>query len=255
MNTACVSIVKMSSPYRLSFVAFFGRTFDEYMQMFSITPEELRKGRTLDCPSGPDSFIAEGLRQGLDVVGCDPMYQFDASEIHARGKASIDATFEELKKNPDSLHHKNLQEFTRNKYLALEAFAADYALNKKHGRYVHASLPKLPFADGSFDRVLTANFLMLYACVADGGLYDGAEFDLDFHLRSVDELARVSKHEIRMSPTRAASSPWGEHPYLQAVMERLRSHQFTVELVPSVYDDGFGTDNHLLVARRSIALD
>ena len=120
---------------------------------------------------------------------------------------------------------------------------------------MHASLPTLPFADGSFDRVLTANFLMLYACVADGGLYDGKEFDLDFHLRSVDELARVSKHEIRMSPTRAASSPWGEHPYLQAVMERLRSHQFTVELVPSVYDDGFGTDNHLLVARRSIALD
>ena len=98
MNTACVSIMNMSSPYRLSFVAFFGRTFDEYMQMFATTPEELRTGRTLDCPSGPDSFIAEGLRQGLDVVGCDPMYQFDASEIHARGKASIDATFEELKK-------------------------------------------------------------------------------------------------------------------------------------------------------------
>jgi hypothetical protein len=28
-----------------------------------------------------------------------------------------------------------------------------------------------------------------------------------------------------------------------------------VELVPSVYDDGFGTINHLLVARRSIASD
>ena len=88
----------MGTPYHLSFVAFFGRTFDEYMQMFSITPNELRKGRTLDCPSGPDSFIAEGLRQGLDVVGCDPMYEFDADEIHTRGKASIDATFEELKK-------------------------------------------------------------------------------------------------------------------------------------------------------------
>lgn len=50
-------------------------------------------------------------------------------------------------------------------------------------------LPELPFGDRAFDLVLSANFLMVYAPLADGGMHDAGEFGLDFHRRAFRELA------------------------------------------------------------------
>lgn len=60
--------------FRLQHVAFFGRTFAEYLQMFALDLESLRGARVLDVASGPGSFVAEALARGLDATGCDPMY-------------------------------------------------------------------------------------------------------------------------------------------------------------------------------------
>jgi hypothetical protein len=63
---------------------------------------------------------------------------------------------------------------------------------------VAGALPELPFEDQSFNLVLSANFLMVYAPLADGGMHNGDDFGLDFHLRAFQELARVTRGELRV---------------------------------------------------------
>ena len=63
----------MPAGLHLPFVAFFGRTLAEYLEMFAISADELRAGTTLDCPSGPDSFVAEACALGCAVSGIDPI--------------------------------------------------------------------------------------------------------------------------------------------------------------------------------------
>lgn len=48
----------------LSSIVFIGRTFDEYMSMFSLTKEELMGRRILDCPAGACSFTARANQLG-----------------------------------------------------------------------------------------------------------------------------------------------------------------------------------------------
>ncbi|WAH35918.1 class I SAM-dependent methyltransferase [Alicyclobacillus dauci] len=57
--------------------------------------------------------------------------------------------------------------------------------------YVPTVLPNLPFADKQFDLTLSAHFLFTYA----------ERLDYDFHIRTIKELARVTREEIRIFPT------------------------------------------------------
>jgi hypothetical protein len=51
--------------------------------------------RILDCPSGPDAFVAEVHRRGLDVTGCDPFYgPAGFAERSIRGDLSADASLD-----------------------------------------------------------------------------------------------------------------------------------------------------------------
>lgn len=164
--------------FKLQSVAFFGRTLGEYLQMFGLNLESLRGRKILDVASGPGSFVAEALAMGLDATGCDPMYARDAATITAQGKRDIDACREQIRRNPGVLVYRSIETFYAEKYAALERFAADYRHRGGASRYVAGALPELPFADGAFDLVLSANFLMVYAPLADGGMHDGNEFEL-----------------------------------------------------------------------------
>ena len=54
-------------------IAFFGRTYSEYLSMFGLNEQLLRQGAILDCPAGASSFAAEAHQLGLDVTACDIM--------------------------------------------------------------------------------------------------------------------------------------------------------------------------------------
>ena len=243
-----------SSRFQLQSVAFFGRTLAEYLQMLSLDQEGLRGLKILDVASGPGSFIAEALAMGLDATGCDPMYDGDPGAIVAQGKADIDACREQIRRNPGVLVYADIEVFYGDKYAALERFAADYAKRRYDGRYIAGALPSLPFTDRSFDLVLTANFLMVYAPLEAGGMHAGDSFGLDFHLQSVEELARVTRKELRVPGMHTWKQPPERHPYCRPMMERLEELGFAVSLVESSYDDGCNaTDpvcNQVLVARR-----
>lgn len=250
----------MSSPpsppdrFKLRSVAFFGRTLAEYLQMFALNLDELRGRKILDVASGPGSFVAEALALDLDVTGCDPMYAHDAATIAAQGKRDIDACREQISKNPGVLMYDDIDRFYAEKYRALERFTADFRQRGSEHRYVAGALPELPFEDGAFDVVLSANFLMIYAPLADGGMHDGDEFGLDFHQRAFRELARVARQELRVPGMHTWTLPPQPHPYCEPVMAELDSLGFEVELISSDYDDGCqgrgGCANQALIARR-----
>ena len=243
-----------SSRFQLKQVAFFGRTLAEYLKMFSLDLEALRGLKVLDVASGPGSFVAEALAMGLDATGCDPMYAQDADTIAAQGKADIDSCREQIRRNPGVLAYGDIEKFYAEKYAALEKFAADFRQRRGESRYVAGALPSLPFPDRAFDVVLSANFLMIYAPLADGGMHDGDDFGLDFHTRAFRELARVTRHELRVAGMHTWTQPPKPHPYCEPVTRVLEEAGFAVELVPTDYDDGCqasgGVANQALMARR-----
>lgn len=246
--------------FKLQSVAFFGRTLAEYLEMFALNLESLRGLKILDVASGPGSFVAEALAMGLDATGCDPMYGQDAATIAAQGKRDIDACREQISQHPGVLAYRDIDEFFRAKYAALEKFAADFRQRQGERRYIAGALPALPCGDGAFDVVLSANFLMVYAPLVDGGMHDGKEFGLDFHRRAFRELARVTRRELRVPGMHTWTQPPQPHPYCEPLVAELEALRFAVQLVPSDYDDGCqtgmggdregGQANQVLVARR-----
>lgn len=46
-----VSIVEKSTKLDLERIVFIGRTFEEYLDMFSLSEEELQGKKILDCPA------------------------------------------------------------------------------------------------------------------------------------------------------------------------------------------------------------
>ena len=160
--------------FKLQSVAFFGRTLGEYLQMFGLNLESLRGRKILDVASGPGSFVAEALAMGLDATGCDPMYAQDAATITAQGKRDIDACREQIRRNPGVWSTGASRRSTPRNTPPWR----DSRQTIGTGAARAGALPELPFADGAFDLVLSANFLMVYAPLADGGMHDGNEFEL-----------------------------------------------------------------------------
>lgn len=241
----------MSGGLRLSRVEFFGRTLAECLDMFAITLEELRQGRTLDCPSGPDSFVAEANDAGCELVGIDPQFASSPEDLRSLGLESLARCERMIRDRPEALTFLDVDAFLRAKHQAFERFIADYEAHRGDGRYVAASLPHLPFPDRAFDRVCAANFLFSYAPIEAGGLYEGNEFDLPFHLRAIEEIARIARHEIRLAPMGSFDPPPRPHAYRDPAIARLRELGFAVELVPSRFDSGLAAFNDVLVARRT----
>ena len=166
----------------------------------------------------------------------------------------IVACREQIRRNPGILVYEDIDHFYAEKYRALEKFAADFRHRSGERRYIAGTLPELPFDHEAFDVVLSANFLMIYAPLADGGMHDGNEFGLDFHRRAFQELARVTRRELRVPGMHTWTQPPQPHPYCQPAVAELEGLGFEVDLVPSDYDDGCqgsdGCANQVLVARR-----
>lgn len=93
---------------------------------------------------------------------------------------------------------------------ALAQFYRDYEEGRFVGRYVQAALPKLPFADGQFDLVLSAHFLFTYS----------DRLNFDFHVACLKELCRVSAGEVRIYPLVGPDSqPYARLDDLMSVLQ------------------------------------
>ncbi len=188
------------SDFALPKTHFFGRDLAEYRRLFALRDEhELRPGaRVLDVAAGPASFAAEAAARGVDVTAVDPCYGARPETLavlaradHARVAAQMRAKPALLRPGRDSF--PDLETAIAARRAAAGRFLADYENGGfVLGRYVGAALPRLPFADASFDLVLCAHLLFLHA-----GLFDFA-----FHLAACRELLRVARPggEVRLHP-------------------------------------------------------
>src|SRR5262249_10843324 len=104
------------------------------------------------------------------------------------------------------------------------------------GRYVHAALPSLPFADGSFDLALCSHLLFLYT----------TQLGDAFHHASVRELCRVAK-EIRVFPLLALD--WRRSPRVEPIVAALRADAFEADITIVPYEFARGANEMLRITR------
>jgi len=227
--------------FTLDQVRPWGRLFEEYERMFTLTAADLQS-HILGCGDGPASFNAEASRAGSRVVSCDPLYQFDAGQVRRQVGETRAQMMEQTRRHQHEFVWtmiKSPEELDSMRMTALETFLADYEAGKAEGRYVAAELPRLPFADQVFDLALCSHFLFLYS----------EQLTEAFHEHAILEMCRVAR-EVRIFPLlKLGATP---SPHVEPVAESLRRRGFevSVEVVPYEFQRG---GNQMMRVRRVAA--
>lgn len=190
----------------------WGRSFDEYVRMFHLTENDLDK-KIVGCGDGPASFNAEMTRRGHQVISCDPLYEYNTDQIRDRIDATFPDVMEQSQKNQDRFVWDIItspEELGQIRLKAMNRFLEDYDQGRKDGRYMAASLPKLPFPSGSFDLALCSHFLFLYS----------DNLSLGFHEKAITEMCRVA-NESRIFPLVTYNSQ--PSPYVSPLLRNLET--------------------------------
>src|SRR6266567_5792867 len=114
-----ISVLKRSGinmAFKLEEVVPWGRSFDEYINMFALSDDDLGK-RILGCSDGPASFNCTLTNRGGSVVSIDPIYQFTAAEIANRINETYNIVMEQTR--------QNLQEFVWTHIGSVEGLGQD----------------------------------------------------------------------------------------------------------------------------------
>lgn len=226
---------------QLNKVVFYGRTLLEYQQMFELDDLSLlKKYKILDCPAGPSSFVAEASKRGIHAIGCDPLFGKDIKPLVEHAKLDIELVLEKISQVPHLYNwdfYKSIDGLRECRKKALQLFELDYPIGYNLGkRYIKAELPILPFADDSFDLVLSANLLFYYS----------DQFDYSFHLDSILELLRVCSKEVRIYPIQG---PYNyPYEYLDDLLSDLKKKDIVVKIVPCLHEFQLGVNEMLCLS-------
>lgn len=205
--------------------AFYGRTAREYGELFDLHRSDLDDADVLDCPGGPSSFTAVASAIAASTVAVDPRYGADVEVLAAECERTIDRFETQLRERRDDFvwtHYGDVETRVGYARAAAERFLADY--DRHPERYVAAALPTLPFDVDAFDLVCSANFCFLY----------DDRFDRTFHVRSLQELARVAREEVRVFPLADLADERSR--YVDPVVDTLREDGLTAEIRPVPYE-------------------
>jgi hypothetical protein len=220
-----LSRVEQSAKLDLERIIFIGRTFEEYLNMFSLSEKDLKGKKILDCPAGACSFTALGNKVGLDVTACDIAYYHLVEDLKNKGLQDIDHAMEQMEKAKSNYvwdYFKDIEGLRKHRLSALEDCAND--MRKSSERYVPVTLPSLPFKDEEFDILLSAHFLFMYA----------DRLDYQFHITTLNELLRVTKSEIRIFPL--VDLEGKRYVHLDKLISYLADNGYTVEEVKVPYE-------------------
>ena len=211
--------------FKLDKIVPWGRSFNEYVLMFSLSKMDLRK-KILDCGSGPASFNSILTKRGGRVISVDPLYKFSAKEIQQRINETYDDVLEQAKNNMDEFvwnYIGSVEELGRVRTKAMKEFLSDYPDGLREGRYKKASLPALPFEDKEFDIGLCSHLLFLYS----------EQLSKSFHISSIKELCRVAK-EVRIFPLLELGAEKSRH--LDEVISTLKGDGFDIAIEKVEYE-------------------
>lgn len=215
---------KRKSALNLESVVPWGRSFQEYQKMFTLSEEDLKKS-ILGCGDGPASFNAELTAAGGKVISVDPIYQFSTGHLRSRIDMVYQQIMDQMAKNSGQYiwqDIKNIDHLGEVRMSAMQKFLLDYEAGLGEGRYVNASLPKVPFDDSHFDLALCSHFLFLYS----------EQIDHELHLAGLIELCRVS-HEVRVYPLVALDG--NPSPHIGPVFDTLAERGMSVSIELTEY--------------------
>jgi hypothetical protein len=223
---------------QLEKVVPFGRSLDEYRQMFTLSEGDLEK-RIIGVGDGPASFNAEVSTFGKRVVSVDPLYVFNATDIERQFYSVVDGIIAQVKATPDDwvwTYHRSPDHLRENRVNVLKKFVADYETGRLEGRYVVGELPHLDFGDSQFDLALCSHFLFLYS----------DHFTYEFHRASIYEMLRVAR-EVRIFPLLTLMLKGS--PHLGPVIADLESSGFSVRICTVSYELQRGGNQMLQVQK------
>lgn len=233
-----MSRVEHSTKLDLERIVFIGRTFEEYLDMFSLSVEALQGKKILDCPAGACSFTAVGNKSGLDVTACDIAYYHTGEDLRNKGLKDIEHAMlrmEKAKANYKWEYFKDVEDLRKHRLNALKNCTADMKDNAN--RYVPVTLPTLPFGNEEFDILLSAHFLFMYA----------DRLDLPFHIETLNELLRVTKEEVRIFPLVDLEGKRYQH--LENVISYLTDKGYLVEEVQVPYEFQTNANSMLIIKK------
>ncbi|MFD2212247.1 SAM-dependent methyltransferase [Metabacillus endolithicus] len=220
-----MSKVEQSTKLDLDRIIFIGRTFEEYLDMFSLSEEKLKGKKILDCPAGACSFTAVGNKAGINVTACDIAYDHSFDDLQNKGLQDVEHAMENIQKAKNKFqwnYFKTIEQLRNHRIRALQDCALD--MSKSRERYIPATLPTLPFDTEQFDMTLSAHFLFMY----------GDRLEYQFHIETLNELLRVTKEEIRVFPLVDLEGKRYEH--LEKIKEYLANNGCSVEEVSVSYE-------------------
>jgi len=209
----------------LDTVVPWGRSFDEYRSMFSLTESDLKKN-ILGCGDGPASFNAELTAIGGNIVSIDPIYEFTAAQVRSRIDSIYHQIMSEMEENKEAYVWRNIQDVAHLGEVrmgAIETFLSDYECGCRESRYIKASLPDLPFSKRQFELALCSHLLFLYS----------EQISLDQHVQGMKELCRVAD-EVRVYPLLALNGNISSH--IEPVTAALEDAGISVSVKPVGYE-------------------
>lgn len=224
--------------FELDNIVPWGRSFDEYVAMFSLSGIDLQK-RILGCGDGPASFNALLTRRGGQVLSVDPLYRFSAEELRQRIKETYSEVLDQTRRNRDEFvwsSIKSVEELGCLRMSAMEAFLADYPAGRQQGRYLDGELPHLPFADGEFDLAICSHLLFLYS----------EQLSADFHIDAIGELCRVT-NMVRIFPLLELGARRSRH--LDKVLKDLSAQNYAMDILPVDYEFQRGGNQMLVIEK------
>lgn len=203
----------------------WGRSLEEYRQMFMLSNEEMAS-RILGVGDGPASFNSEMKALGHTVASIDPIYAFSTVQIEQRIEKNYDTVISQVKQKPDDFvwdFFANPEHLGRYRLETMQTFLQDFEMGKVQGRYLAQSLPKLLFGDGQFDLAVCSHLLFLYS----------DQLSFDFHRESIQELCQVSG-EVRIFPLPALDC--SKSPHILPIQSYFHDMGFTVDICPVPYE-------------------
>lgn len=234
-----VSNSGQSDKLDLDRIVFIGRTFEEYLDMFSLSVQSLRGKKILDCPAGACSFTAESNKLGLDVTACDVAYYYSSEDLKNKGLQDVEHAMHHMEKAKNNYqwdYFYSVENLRKHRLRALQDCTED--MSQSSERYIPVTLPSLPFKEATFDLLLSAHFLFTYA----------DQLDYSFHLETINELLRVTKEEIRIFPLVDLSGKRYEH--LDQIILYLLDKGCSVQEVKVAYEFKANA-NSMLVIKKS----
>ena len=220
----------------LNSIVPWGRSFDEYRAIFSLSDADLKK-TILGCGDGPASFNSQLTAQGGNVISIDPSYCFNAQQLKSRIAEVYEELMPQMHANKEQYIWESIssvEALGATRMAAMEAFIADYQQGKEEGRYLDASLPKLPSTDKQFDLALCSHYLFLYS----------EQVSFQEHIESLIELCRVAR-EVRIYPLLSLNGQLS--PHLNGVLSELGKQRFSVSLVDVAYQFQKGATQMLVI--------